>query len=145
MAVAASFSVLLFFLLGPSGSSSEPDRESAPGAGLLLVSEHGKRSLESESRPAEGPETRGRGMRQLLVMSPHTFLGYEFWLAGRSLLSLPSPSPLPLPLLSAPSPLTYRSAWLCLPADPGDQPPRRKVLRQLLQMAENHPAPEQLR
>lgn len=29
-------------------------------------------------RTAVGPEMRDCGIRQLLVMSPHTFLGYEF-------------------------------------------------------------------
>lgn len=35
--------------------------------------------------------------------------------------------------------------WVYLPANPRDQPPRWEVFRQLLQMAENHPTPEQLR
>lgn len=45
-----------------------------------------KLSLENKIRPAVGPEMRDCGMRQLLVMSPHAFLGYEFSpaVAGRA-------------------------------------------------------------
>lgn len=175
-AVAVSFSVLLFFLLGPSGSSSERDRESSRRAGLLLVSENGKLSLENASRPAVGPEMRGCGMRQLPVMSPQAFLGYEFSpaAAGRALAlsasSLLTPNTrkhlrCSRPCRDGPTTTLLRrkqgffmcrfwfsraaavlnSGWVCLPANPGDQPPRREVFGQLLQMAENHPAPEQLR
>lgn len=34
--------------------------------------------MERKPGPAVGPEMRDCGMRQLLVMSPHAFLGYEF-------------------------------------------------------------------
>lgn len=115
-------------------------------------------------------------MRQLPVMSPQAFLGYEFWpaAAGRALALSASSLHTPKarkhlrcsrPCRDGPTTALLRrrqgffmcrlwfsraaavlnSGWVCLPANPGDQPPRREVFGQLLQMAENHPAPEQLR
>lgn len=45
---------------------------------LVSRSEKGKLPLERKMRPAVGPAMRDCGMRQLLVMSPRAFLGYEF-------------------------------------------------------------------
>jgi len=85
----------VFILYGPWGLKSGRVSEEV----LLPVSrslEPGELPLENKAGPAAGPE-----MRQLLVMSPHAFLGYEFSpaVAGRE------PSLLLLLLLLLPSAL----------------------------------------
>lgn len=54
---------------------------------LVSRAENGKLSVENKIQPAVCPEMRDCGMRQLLVMSPQAFQGYELppAVAGRAL------------------------------------------------------------